>query len=447
MYISKRSFVRIISYLTAVIVVVGILAAKGFNTSSTLKTQLEYNMARSVEDLSASIDNIKNTLEKGIYSGSPQMMSQLSSKLWSDASNAKTTLSQLPVSELHLENTYKFLSQVGNYSKSLADKYSAGEALSDKDRKNLAALSEYASTLSENMWRVEQRITDGELSFEKSQNAVQGADNNKEPSYITEGFTDFEEGYDNYPELIYDGPFSDHIMEKQPEMLKGANQISVEEALKKAEKAVGINGLSHNENNDEQGKMPSFVFTKDNATVSITKNGGYLSYMMNYRPVNSSDITANQAVTAAKDYLKGLGIENVTDTYYEIQGNVCTVNFAAEQDDVTMYTDLIKVSVAMDNGSVVGFDARGYITNHRQRSIGAPKISKSQAAANISKSLTVDKVKLAVIPSSGTNERYCYEFSCRTEKGNEVLVYVNADSGKEEQILLLKISENGTLTV
>lgn len=423
------------------------MAAQNFNTSNSLKAQMEYNMSRSVEDLSSSIDNIRNTLEKGMYAGSPEMMSQLSSKLWSDASNAKNSLAQLPVAELHLENTYKFLSQVGNYSKSLAEKYSAGEQLTEEDRKNLSALSEYASSLSENMWKVERQITDGKLSFEKTGSGIKGAENGEEPQYITEGFNDFEEGFDNYPTLIYDGPFSDHIMEKQPEMLKGEKEISVEAALKKAIKASGEQQLSHSDTNDENGKMPSYVFSKDNVTVAVTKNGGYLSYMMNYRNVENRSITATQSVEAARRYLESLGIENMTDTYYEIRGNVCTINFAAKQDDTVLYTDLIKVSVAMDNGDITGFDARGYITNHTERSFSTPKLSKSQAADKISDSLTISDGRLCVIPSEGTNEVYCYEFSCRTEKGNEVLVYINADTGKEEQILLLKISENGTLTV
>ena len=89
------------------------------------------------------------------------------------------------------------------------------------------------------MWKVEQRITNGELSFEKAATEVQEAKNSDEPSYITEGFTDFEEGYDNYPTLIYDGPFSDHILEKNPEMLKSASAVTLSDALKKAEKACG----------------------------------------------------------------------------------------------------------------------------------------------------------------------------------------------------------------
>lgn len=447
MYISKRCFVRIISFLTAVIIAVGVSAALNMNSSEQYRRSFEQNMTRNVEDLSAEIDNIKNTLYKGMYAGTPEMMTQLSSKLWSDASTAKSSLAQLPVSELHLENTYKFLSQVGNFSKSLAKRYSDGEALSKDDRKSLKTLSEYADRLAENMWNVEKRINSGELSFEKAVTEVQGAENNEEPSYITEGFTDFEEGYDNYPTLIYDGPFSDHILEKEPEMLKGTTEVTLSDALKKAEKACGTTGLTHSDSNDEQGKMPSYIFTKDSTTIAVTKNGGYLSYMLGDRKVSTRSLTALESVGKAKEYLTMLGINRITDTYYEISGNVCTVNFAGTENDIIMYTDLIKVSVAMDNGDILSFDGRGYITNHKKRNLSEPKITAEQARKQISTELTVTDTSLAVVPSAGTNELYCYEFHCTSPDGRQMLVYINADTGKEEQILLLEISENGTLTV
>ena len=142
-----------------------------------------------------------------------------------------------------------------------------------------------------------------------------------------------------------------------------------------------------------------------------------------------------------------LGISNITDTYYEINGNVCTVNFAGTKDGVILYTDLIKVSVAMDDGDILGFDARGYITNHTDRVLHEPHISADKARAAVSGQLTVTDTQLAVIPSSGTNELFCYEFSCTAPDGRQMMIYINAGTGKEEQILLLEISENGTLTV
>ncbi len=447
MYMTKRCFVRIISFAIAIIAVLGIAAVKSMNNENALKMQLQYNMARSVEDLSASLDNITNTLDKGIYSGTPEMMSFLSSKLWSDSANAKITLSQLPVAELHLENTYKFLSQAGNYAKSLSQRYSEGETLTEEDRENLRKLSEYAKTLSDNMWRVRNRIENGELSYEKTSANIQEAGNDNQPQYITDGFADFELGYDNYPTLIYDGPFSDHILEKEPQMIKNKKEISVTVAQNIAEKASGKTGLIHSEIGDEKGKMPCFVFEKDNTTVAVTQNGGYLCYMTNYRKVNERSISAENAVEKAQEFLDYMGITELTDTYYEIGENVCTINFAGVKSGVVLYTDLIKVSVAMDNGEILAADCRGYLVNHIERLISSPKITKSQAMEFVSDELDINGTKLCIIPAESTNERYCYEFSCTASDGRQILVYINADTGYEEQILLLKISENGTLTV
>lgn len=436
--------------MIAVIAVIGVIAVQGHSTAGTLKRQLQYDMARSVENLSESLDNISNTLTKGIYAGSPAMMSFLSAKLWSDAANAKAELSTLPVASLHLENTYKFLSQVGNYSKSLSERYSEGEQISAQDRDNLISLSEYAKRLCENMWMVQQKINDGKLSFEDTQQNISRTEENEEPQYITEGFSEFEEGYDNYPTLIYDGPFSDNIMEKEPELLKNTPYISEDDALRKAQRASGEMELTRSDETDEQGKMPCYVFWKDDVTVAVTKQAGLLCYMTDYREVKEKKLTGEQAVGKAEEYLTYLGIEDMSYTYYEISRNVCTINFAATKENVLMYTDLIKVSVALDNGEITGFDARGYITNHKEREITSPVLTASQAAEKISPYLLVESKRLCYIPSRGTSEIYCYELRCRSKEengGRPILVYVNADTGREEQILLLEISENGTLTV
>jgi germination protein YpeB len=108
---------------------------------------------------------------------------------------------------------------------------------------------------------------------------------------------------------------------------------------------------------------------------------------------------------------------------------------------------LIKIGVALDNGEILSFDARGYITNHTTRQLGEPAISEDEARSKLSERLTAKKGKLCVIPSDGQNEIYCWEFEGQDQNGMNVLVYINAQTGKEERILLLQISENGILTV
>ena len=60
---------------------------------------------------------------------------------------------------------------------------------------------------------------------------------------------------------------------------------------------------------------------------------------------------------------------------------------------------------------------------------------------------SVTDYRLALIPSPGQNELLTYEFKCLGRNNQNVLVYVNATTGEEEQILILVINENGVLTV
>lgn len=444
--ITKRGLIRICTFSIAAIAVLAARNIRLMNESKNQSRTIEYSYMRAVEDLSTAADNISSALSKGIYSGTPEMLENLSSKLWREASNAKIALSQLPVEELQLENTYKFLSQVGNYALAVSEKVSTGESLTYDEYAKLKSLYEFSKDFSEDMWELESQASSGKLSLSKVSKSAGNAAQSQPPT-VTEGFTDFEEGFDSYPSLIYDGPFSDHILEKNPIMLENAQETTEDFARKRASQAATVNESSLSLTGNEDGKMPSFIFTDDGVTVGVTKKGCLITYMLKSRQPTQTLISQSAGLNAAADYLKKLGINDMQTTYYETYNNVLTVNFAAKQDGVVCYTDLIKVSVALDNGEILGFDARGYIVNHHERSFPAQKITEAQAKKLLSPLLTVEKTKLALIPAESTKEVLCHEFTCKTDEGTRVLVYVGVESGKEEQILILFESETGVLTM
>ena len=448
MTVTKRTLIRIVAFSIAIIAALLVRNIILMKERADARLTIETGYLRAISDLSTSTDNLSNTLSKELCAGTSEMHTKLASELWREASNAKLALSQLPVSELSLENTNKFLSQVGNYANYIASKTDNGGKISDKEYETLRKLYEFSKKLKTDIWSIEQMLTSGELDADEiidSLNATSATDENT-PS-LTEGFTEFEEGFDSYPTLVYDGPFSDHILEKQPLMLKGASEVSEGTAKAKACQALGVTETELNVTEAEMSKMPSFCFSTGTSTIAVTKAGGYISYMLKSRDVENTSISSSQAQNKAVEYLKRLGINEMTITYYETIGNVCTVNFAYKSGDVTVYTDLIKVSVAMDNGEIMGMDARGYIVNHKDRNFEKPKLSKDDALKSVSPMLKVSNVKLANIPSDGTNERYCYEFTCVDTDNRHVLVYVNCETGKEEQILILFESEAGVLAM
>ncbi|MDR0805066.1 MAG: germination protein YpeB [Oscillospiraceae bacterium] len=454
MSLTTRGRVRTTAFLAAGIIGISVFAVGNYYRAKEAEYQLNLTYLHAAEDLATSLDNIKNTLTKGLYSNSADTLTEYAAKLRGDASAAKVYMAQLPTNQIDLSDAYKFLSQVGNYSDSMARKMRDDEEITEEDKQNALALYDLAKGVSDAMWNVELQIREGYISF----NALDNIDD-KSDTNAGGGFADIEGGFDNYPTLIYDGPFSDHIMQKEPLMLKNETQISAEKAAEKAKLVLKSSGSSANPDSlkltdgGEEGKMPSYLFKDGNRTVSVTKNGGLFVYMLNYRPINAEkkNLTAEAAEEKAAQFLKDVGIENFTKTYYETQGGVIIFNFAGRQivdgAEVTLYTDLIKVGIALDDGEVISADARGYIVNHTERNLKKPTISEDEAKSKIAKNLTAESTKLCVIPSNGLNERFVYEVKTKAEDGTDVLVYINTENGREEQILLVKISGNGVLTV
>ena len=78
------------------------------------------------------------------------------------------------------------------------------------------------------------------------------------------------------------------------------------------------------------------------------------------------------------------------ETYYLKESGIVTINYAYEQDGVTIYSDLIKLKVALDNGEVLGIETKGYLNSHEERNIQQAKISKEQAKAATAKAIKAD---------------------------------------------------------
>ena len=421
--ISRRNFVRIVTFSLSLLLVIFACAVRNKRRYKDVSLKLENSYIEAIETLASSTDNINSTLQKGIYAGSPKMLSELSSKLWHDSSIAKAALNQIPMGDNQLEKTNKFLSQVGNYAVSISEKASLGEGLSLEEYTNLAALSNFSEELKTEIWELETKIQSGQIKLHEVYADVNSYDET-EPPQVYEGFNSMEEGFQNYPTLIYDGPFSDHITQKQPLMIQGKGEVSMEEALAITTKASKVQPEALTTEVDENSTMPSYRFGGDNVTVSVTKAGGLISYMLKSREISEPVLTVNDALSTANIYLQSLEINNMITTYYETYGNICTVNFAGTLGDKTVYTDLIKVSVALDNGEILGFDARGYIVNHFEREDVAPLKTAEEAKEVISPLLTINKTKLAIIPSKGLDEVLTYEFNCKSSNGTNVLYYV-----------------------
>lgn len=459
---SMVPYIVIIAIVTIVAILLGTILYNENKRANMGKRALETTYLRALNEVSSYVTNMANDLQKAEYVGTAGQMQQLSSNIWRDSSSAKAALTTIPTDELELTSINKYLSQSGNYMVSLAKKLDNGEKLTDEEYENITVLQEHAQNLSAKLFSLGQEIQNGNLKIEQLYTSAKAKTANADAKNKSGGgeetapenendlksqVTDMEKGIKDTPSLIYDGPFSDHILSQTPALIQGKPEISMEQAKAAAAGAAQANESDVQFIQEEKSNMPSYCFNVGETSVTVTKNGGFIAYMLKSRLSENSKISINEAYDSAVKYLDSLGIKSMESKYYEVKNNVATFNFAYNLNGITCYTDLIKVGVAMDNGEVLSFDARGYIMNHKARDIKNPKISASKAKESVSPNLKISEVNRAIIPTTGKNEIATYEFKTKSKSGDDVLVYINEQTGVEEQILILIINENGILTV
>ena len=446
--LSRRTLIRGSALFLSLCLVLGGLAWSGYATADRYRTGLENTYQRALDELNDHITNIETTLNKAYYANTPPQLIGTASKLFSESNQAKISLSALPVTTEQLENVQHFIAQVGDYSLSLSRKVSRGQTLSDDEREQIYSMGRYAKTMSREFEQIAADYTAGGYAVGKLENAIEHNTLEAETLPVFgDSFRDMEEGFTDYPILIYDGPFSDHLLTKKSTLTKNLPRVSQTDAKKAAVKLLGGPENQIAEHLDTGGNLPLWNFAKGNVTLSITKDGGLPNNLLNSRLVTEEKMDHKEAAKHAKVFLEKQGLISFKESYYLTREGLCTINFAFEQDGVLCYPDLVKVGIALDNGEILSFSATGYIMNHKTRNLRSEDIGVKKARESVSPSLKIRNEKRAVIPTGGAHEVLCYEFTCAGRGGETVLVYINAQTGFEEEILILMETEGGILVM
>ncbi len=436
----KENVIKSISFLLALVLVCVGFVIKSEQKLKEYKMVIKNGYSKSLDDFGTSINNISLTLNKARLVTTPKQISNMAARLLCEAELSKSALAQLPQAK-ELPALNKFLSQVGNYAISVSNSLISGEELSGEQLKNIENLSDTANKISD-------LVTTSQITFNNGEYWASELDKEIEKitdETLSESLASIDNEFSDYPTLIYDGPYSDHILEKEPTMTKNAKTISESEALAVAAKVAKCDIDELKFDGFVDGNIPSYRFCNNTTTVTVSKNGGYAVNMRKNAESKGTTLSYEQAHEKAKRYLNFIGMNGFTETYYFTSEGVCVINFAYLDGETICYTDLVKVGVAMDSGEIVFFEAGGYLSNHKTRAFNSPKYTSSQARKIISKNLTVKNISLALIPTNRTEEIRCYEFRCTAEDNTEVLIYINTQTLEEEDILILIKSDGGTL--
>lgn len=447
----KRRVLTISAIAAAFAVAVG-FAVQGHSRAARYEQLLENSYTHAYFELAAAVSELDASLQKAQYVSTPVMMGVLCTDIYGKAVTAQMALGELPASSVVLEQTSAFLARTGDYACALAKTTAVDGGCSEETRTTLQGLAQASSALSSALLDLQSDLAGGSVSVDALLHAEEALARSTEDGEAGQGGTTFQSIEADFPEvptLIYDGPFSEHLGGKTPLALEGLPQVGKDEARAAAAEFLGLRPEVFSLTDEGEGVLPVWGFSAavdgGELYVEVTQQGGKVLSLFSSRAVGEASLSAQEAVDIAAHFLEAHGFHSMKESYHINQGNVLTINFAPQENDVLCYPDLVKVSVALDTGSIMGFECHGWIMNHTERDISSAAIGKQAAAAVVSSDLEILSHQLALIPTGGEHEVLCHEFKCRTTDDTHVIVYVNATTGNEEKILLLLEDETGTL--
>ena len=451
---TKKRTVLAFSYLTAAALTFGILAGVNYERAKQYERMMANNYQHAFDELVTAVTEVDTALQKSVYATSANLTGSLCTEVFGKAMTAQMSLGALPFSCQELEQTSGFISRVGDYAYALSRAAAAGRTITDEQLDNLRALSDTASILALNLKSMQSELQDGHLTLTELRRAQTTLDENTDgqAAYAGDSIRLIEQEFPEVPSLIYDGPFSEHLSGAAPKALEGLEEVDEETARALAAGFLGLNRAKVYPTGEIGGELPCYGFAADGGDggttyLAVTKQGGKILSMLSSRPAGSASVGAEEAVKTAERFLGNAGYTDMAETYHMSQNGVLTVNFAYRQGEVLCYSDLVKVSVALDTGKVCGFEAKGYLTAHHTRELPEIRVSAEDARERVPETLEILARRLALVPSDGKYETLCHEFKCAAENGQHFIIYVSVETGAQEKILILLEDESGALTL
>ncbi len=444
------------------IIFLAVLTIAGFgwgfyevNQREVATASIENDASRAFYELMDSVDELTVLSSKAIVVADNDNRARLYSEMSSYSYVAQENLSMLPIYNGTLARTQQFLNQMGDFSYSLIAKAARDEDLTAAELETLKSLNTEVTEIADALHELESSGGDY-FSYDAIQAANKHIANGDydNAGLAVSSLNTINDGLSSTPTLIYDGPYSDNLENKGQIALEG-EEIDWTTAKEKAKAIFGDQYTyeAHGKSSKAAGLAVYTVAIKHSANdetpfayfdISIT--GGYAVQYTADTEDGEEGISTETALSNSDAFMQTIGYTHMKAGYYLIDNNIFTVNYTYDLNGVAVYPDMIKISVDMASGDIVGLDAKSYLENHQKRSLPTLILTEDGAREHLASGITPVACRRVIIPKDNDSETYCYEFRFK-ENNTDYLLYINAETGKEEDVLIVKDNESGTFTM
>lgn len=419
----------------------GALYISSNNLANTYGNTIESSYKKTFYELLDNVNDIDLNLSKVEVSNNKALQQKYLQLVCDNCKYAQNNFGTLPVGVNTVNEGVKFINQMDGYCSSLVINDSL---LSEDEKSNVSELRDITLELKSALNSIVSKLLAGYSILNNS-------------NFNEEGLTNFSSNFQGlssdtitYPSMIFDGPFSDSLYNKE---IKGlpSEEISQEQATTIVQELFSdLDNTEVNFSNEANGNFVTYDFEVEanerKYFVQITKQGGFLLTLSSYGAQSETlSVDVEQCESLAEDFASRLQLQNMKSVWSEDLQGICFINLAPVVDDVIYYPDLIKVKIEMSTGIIIGWEAQNYAYNHTERTNVTPSVGATDARDKIDLVLNINSQKLCIMPLEYGGETLAYEFECEYY-GNTYYVFINANTGDEEKVLKVVTTDEGNLT-
>lgn len=428
----------LIGILAIGLIGVGYWGYKEHEEKNSLLIHTENDYQRSFHQLAYHMDLLHDKIGTSLAMNSADRLSPQFVDIWRLASNAQNDVSQLPLSLLPFNKTEEFLTNIGNFTYKTAIRNLDDDPLTEKELDSLQKYYEQAAKIKDELREAQYLTLKDNLRWMDVELALATEDNQADNSII-DGLQTVEDGVGEFTDGNKDNP----LMNRE-EKDYSYKQISGErkDEHQVAEFTKNLFSIKNNDNlkvsksldgADVQNYNVFYEDDQKNIYMDVTEKGAHPVSILVNREVGDQKLSLNDGLKEAESYLQQFDYNKMEVLQSQQYDNYGVYSFVYKENDIKVYPDSITIKIALDNGEVVGFNARNYLINHHDRNIKEPKLTVQEAEKFVSDNLDIQDQHLALIENELGEEVLTYAF-LGTLNNETFRIFINAQDGIEEMV-------------
>lgn len=420
MFIRKKTFVLIITYLTAAVIALGAYAAVHSRIELGYRRTAEYGYSHAFDEVVNAASKLSDSLRRGAYATGAEMSASVCGDIYGNCLAAEMTMSALPFSTQELEQMSAFVGIAGDYAQSLL-RTSAESGFDDAARENLAKLYKTAEKLSRELTELHDNVDSGDVLMDAPERLFPD-----DGSFVSAAMLDMESGMGESPSLDYDGRYT------RADPVPCDDPVSEDEARQAAAEFFGLDPEQLSAEYAAENGTRCFSF--DGGGHICVDGWGKVLSLSSERSV-AGDMSSEELEQRAMDFLEARGFRDMFLASSARYDSVLTMEFQCTDNGIRCEGDSVMISMAADDGQVYAYDASKHIRCHGEHPSAEGVVSEAEARNALTDSLQVKSGSMCYAETDGGGQRLCYDFECTDPDGETLRVLVDAKTGRQYKIV------------